>query len=164
MESSNDTYGPHLTLEGFCDKRNRLANMGTIYDFLHDLPSRIGMTRWSLPDVKKSQWKSAKDDWGVSGICLIIESHIALHTYPSKMFVFLDIFSCKDFDVATTQGYVNDFFGVRPAPESKWTLATRGFHFPKDINISRRHWSGKKKDALDSMSHLPSGYQRSPTL
>ena len=32
------------------------------------------------------------EDWGVSGVVLIAESHISIHTFPDKGYLSLDIF------------------------------------------------------------------------
>ena len=41
---------------------------------------------------------SKPEDWGVSGLVFIAESHISIHTFVERCYVNIDIFSCKDFD------------------------------------------------------------------
>ena len=35
---------------------------------------------------------------GISAFVMIAESHISIHTFPEKDYVFMDVFSCKSFD------------------------------------------------------------------
>jgi S-adenosylmethionine decarboxylase len=37
------------------------------------------------------------EDWGVTGLVFIAESHISLHTFVERSFINIDVFSCKDF-------------------------------------------------------------------
>jgi len=44
---------------------------------------------------------------GVSGLVVIAESHIALHTFPELDYFTMDIFSCKNFDHEKAIAYIN---------------------------------------------------------
>jgi S-adenosylmethionine decarboxylase len=35
---------------------------------------------------------------GISGIALLCESHVSIHTYPETQTIYADIFSCRDLD------------------------------------------------------------------
>ena len=82
------------------------------------------------PYVFKYDGGSVKEDWGISGIVLIAESHIALHTFPDKEFFTLDIFSCKDFNVRYAVDIALDI--LEPVHFDE-TLVTRGREFPRSI-------------------------------
>ena len=41
---------------------------------------------------------------GYSGFCILAESHISYHTYPEKQEIFIDLYSCRDFN---TQSLIN---------------------------------------------------------
>jgi S-adenosylmethionine decarboxylase len=73
---------------------------------------------------------AVEDDWGVSGIVLIAESHISIHTFPDKGFVTLDIFSCRDFDIDAAIEYFSSVF--HPESYDKQVLM-RGREFPRSI-------------------------------
>jgi len=64
---------------------------------------------------------------------MIAESHISIHTFPDQDYVFVDIFSCKNFDVDKAIGYVLDAFG---ATKSKKHVIARGLDFPKKVYAS----------------------------
>jgi S-adenosylmethionine decarboxylase len=44
---------------------------------------------------------------------MIAESHIALHTFPERALIWVDIFSCKDFDAAPVVDDLRHRFGLR---------------------------------------------------
>jgi S-adenosylmethionine decarboxylase len=60
----------------------------------------MGMTKITQPNVLRYTG-SKPEDWGVSGIVMIAESHLAVHTFPARGLIWADIFSCKDFDATT---------------------------------------------------------------
>ena len=68
-----------------------------IRQWLHDYPAHIGMHRISDPNVMVYHGK-VPEDWGVTGFVVLAESHISVHTFPARQFVWIDVFSCNDFD------------------------------------------------------------------
>jgi S-adenosylmethionine decarboxylase len=75
------------------------------------------------------------EDWGVSGIVLIAESHISIHTFVDKNYASVDIFSCKDFDVESAADIIASKFEAKTYEKN---LLMRGRHFPKDIMRNRQ--------------------------
>ncbi len=45
---------------------------------------------------------------GVSGIIVIAESHLAIHTWPEYNFAAVDLFSCGDFDFTESLKYIRN--------------------------------------------------------
>jgi len=87
----------HLIIDGYSKNSDILQSEESIYQLLDQYPAEIGMTKIAPPSVIK--YVGAKpDDWGVSGIVLIAESHISIHTFVERCYVNIDVFSCKDFD------------------------------------------------------------------
>ncbi|MEM0994584.1 MAG: adenosylmethionine decarboxylase [Bacteroidota bacterium] len=43
---------------------------------------------------------------GVSGVVIIKESHLTVHTWPEHQYAAIDIFTCGDIDVATGIAYL----------------------------------------------------------
>jgi S-adenosylmethionine decarboxylase len=74
---------------------------------LEEIPEKIGMTKISKPIVLKYD-APKKSESGVSGLIIIAESHIALHTYPWKNFILVDVVSCKDFDAEKLEAYLEE--------------------------------------------------------
>ena len=94
-----------------CDD-DALSDAKLVLDFLNELPARLGMKKLVSPMTVV--YNPDDDyDWGVTGFVIIAESHIAVHTYPERGKVYVDIFSCKDFDIEETQDYVFKTFGVK---------------------------------------------------
>jgi S-adenosylmethionine decarboxylase len=103
--------------------------MDLVFNTLNTLPEKIGMTKIMPPYVFKYQG-TVPEDWGVSGVVLIAESHITIHTFPEKSHAFIDIFSCKDFDTAPATAILIDLF---EASNYDVQLSTRGQEFPRNI-------------------------------
>lgn len=103
--------------------------MGLISQTLDAYPSQLDMTK-IMPPYVFTYHGAVPDDWGVSGVVLIAESHISIHTFPDKGFVTLDIFSCREFDVDAAIEY---FCGVfNPESYDKQVLM-RGREFPRSL-------------------------------
>jgi len=87
----------HLIIDGFGKNKTILQDESFIHDLLNAYPGKIGMTKISDPIVFR--YSGAKpEDWGVSGLVFIAESHISLHTFVERAFINIDVFSCKNFD------------------------------------------------------------------
>src|SRR5215813_12264498 len=63
---------------------------------------------------------------GISGIVVIAESHIAIHTFPELDYFTMDIFSCKNFDHELAIEYIKSAFDVS---EMDRMLVQRGLSF-----------------------------------
>ncbi len=48
---------------------------------------------------------------GISGIIVIAESHLAIHTWPEFRFASVDLFSCGDFDFTGSLKFIRDGLG-----------------------------------------------------
>ena len=52
--------------------------------------------------------------WGVSGVVVITESHVTIHTWPEHAYAAVDIFSCSDkLDHATIRSDLQRLLGAR---------------------------------------------------
>ncbi len=122
-------FGPHLILEAYGCPQNLLADLGLVSQTLDSYPEQLDMTKIMPPYVFRYQG-TVPDDWGVSGVVLIAESHISIHTFPEKGFVTLDIFSCREFDVDEAINYFASIF--KPESWEKQVLM-RGREFPRSL-------------------------------
>jgi S-adenosylmethionine decarboxylase len=102
-------YGPHLMLDLNDCNSAILDDLEACFRLLNELPEKIGMTKITQPYVFRYSGLIPEDE-GITGVTVIAESHISLHTYPKKNFVFVDIFSCKPFDVEKARDHVIQFF------------------------------------------------------
>jgi len=122
-------FGPHLILEAYGCPKDLLGDLGLVSETLDAYPAQLDMTKIMPPYVFRYSG-TVPDDWGVSGVVLIAESHISIHTFPDKGFVTLDIFSCREFDVDAAIDYFKSVF--KPTSVEKQVLQ-RGREFPRSL-------------------------------
>ncbi|KAF0133428.1 MAG: S-adenosylmethionine decarboxylase [Candidatus Saganbacteria bacterium] len=120
-------FGPHLMFDLYGCNKEKLSDMDLIFDTLDKFPTRMGMNKIMPPYVFKYTG-SVPEDWGISGVVLIAESHITIHTFPDKDHAFIDIFSCKDFNTDFATSYMINLF---EAKEHEVSLSARGAEFKK---------------------------------
>lgn len=127
-----DYFGQHLMVDGYGGNSEKMENLDLIYNFLDTYPEKMEMTKIMPPYVFKYLGKKP-EDWGLSGVVLIAESHISIHTFPLKQYLSLDIFSCKTFDSDKAIRFIIDMFGLT---KTEIKLLNRGSEFPKDIRLA----------------------------
>ena len=98
----------HLTIDGYGNKQI-MQDEQFIYQLLDLYPAKIGMTKIQGPIVFR--YVNCKlEDWGISGLVFIAESHISLHTFVERCYINIDVFSCKDFNAEQViQDFANEF-------------------------------------------------------
>lgn len=121
-------FGPHLILEAYGCPKDRLADLNLVCQVLEEYPAKLNMTKIMPPYVFRYNGGDVPEDWGVSGVVLIAESHISIHSFPEKQFVTLDIFSCRDFVIEDAIEY---FVSVFQPEHYEQQLLQRGREFPK---------------------------------
>jgi S-adenosylmethionine decarboxylase len=120
----------HLTIDGFGGSPEKLASEELVRGLLDRFPEGIGMTKIAPPFVQRYVG-SKPEDWGVSGFVLIAESHIAVHTFPDRGYVWVDVFSCKGFDVEAAIAGMTDAFDLG---EARTRILERGLEYPHVVN------------------------------
>lgn len=120
-------FGHHLTIDASRCSRQKLSDISLVYDLLNNLPQKLGMTKMTLPYVVKWLDRGATID-GISAFVMIAESHVSLHTFPEKDYVFMDIFSCKPFDVESAVKYLVNVFESKKFTKK---VIIRGQDFPR---------------------------------
>ena len=61
---------------------------------------------------------------GITGMALLSESHMIVHTAPEREKFNIDLFSCRPFRVATIMDLIKDCFGI-PTQCNRWDLISR---------------------------------------
>ena len=122
-------FGQHLIIDGYGANQAKLMDIDFIYDFLNKYPETIEMTKIMPPYVFK-YFAPNPEDWGISGFVIIAESHISIHTFPEKLFLSVDIFSCKPFNVDKAVVDITEMFEIK---KSEIRLLDRGLEFPRSI-------------------------------
>ena len=90
-------FGKHILLDLNECNVDALNSIDTSMKFLNQLPDQISMTKITQPYVFPYEGK-VPDDKGITGMVIIAESHISIHTFPMKKYAFIDIFSCRPFN------------------------------------------------------------------
>jgi S-adenosylmethionine decarboxylase len=122
-----NVFGPHITLDFSSCDRTVLENYQLIFDILFNLPDKIGMTKITQPYVFPYSGL-VPDDNGITGVVIIAESHLSIHTFPEKGWVFIDIFSCKPFETDYVINYLTEKFNPG---KSEINIIERGLGFPR---------------------------------
>jgi S-adenosylmethionine decarboxylase len=118
-------FGPHLIIDGNKCDTAKLGDRLLIERILTDYPRAIGMTRIGGPYMFEYQAPDPAYS-GVSGLVVIAESHIAIHTFPALDYFTMDIFSCKNFDHEVAIDYIRQALGVQAMDRM---LVQRGLSF-----------------------------------
>ena len=123
-------FGPHLMLD-FYSNSDRLSDIEFGKELLNELVEKLNMRKLCEPVVFWSEcdnpnW-TPKHATGFSGYVVIAESHISIHTFAESGYVFLDIFSCKEFDRDLVCTYLENKLGMYHADRH---LVFRGQNFP----------------------------------
>lgn len=121
--------GQHLIIDGYGANQKKLTDLDFIYNFLSKYPEEIQMTKIMPPYVFK-YYAPVPEDWGISGFVIIAESHISIHTFPEKLFLSVDIFSCKPFDADKAIADITEMFEIK---KSEIRFFDRGLEFPRSI-------------------------------
>lgn len=105
------SFGPHLLLDFYCNSE-KLCAEEYWKDLLKQLVKRVGMTKLTNPIVTRTDCSNVK--WaepnvtGLSGFIVLAESHVSFHTFAEAGYVFLDIFSCKEFDTSAVIRFLHN--------------------------------------------------------
>lgn len=97
--------GMHVLLDFWCD--NGLDNLEFVREALIGAAEACGAT---VLDIKLHQFG---DEAGITGVALLAESHISIHTWPETGYVALDVFLCGTCDPERAVDYLVERF--RPA-------------------------------------------------
>ena len=132
--NSSFGFGPHLMLDlNDCDPE-LLNDYNYCFKLLFDLPDKVGMTRITQPYVFPYSGLVPEDE-GITGVVIIAESHISIHTFPKKKYAFIDAFSCKDFDVEKVKEY---FIDAYKSKDPQTFYVERGLKFPRESKPVKR--------------------------
>ncbi|MEL6207332.1 MAG: S-adenosylmethionine decarboxylase [Pseudomonadota bacterium] len=96
MTHETETFGLHLMLDGYEADPALLSDKRGLYRQLTLVPEALGMHRIAAPLVVEVGPLNRKDPGGLSGVALIAESHISVHTFPSRRFVTIDVYTCQN--------------------------------------------------------------------
>jgi S-adenosylmethionine decarboxylase len=125
-EPSIGTYGQHLLVRlANVEHGGALDSPAAISVFLVSLVRQIDMRILHGPHTATAE--SGAIEYGHSGVVILYESHAAIHTYPHRRELFLDLFSCRPFSVDTVLAVCCQHFGAHTV--SEFAILDRGHHW-----------------------------------
>ena len=109
MESKLFTLGRHLLCEFYDCEPNVLNNVSLIEKVMTEAAEVAGATI-----VQKNFHHFSP--YGVSGVVVIAESHLAIHTWPEYGYAAIDLFTCGDsVDPTVAYEYLKEHFHSKTA-------------------------------------------------
>ena len=97
LKIRNTKYGSHIVADLYSD--NNLNNIDYIKNLLEDSARLVNATILHTHMHKF-------EPHGVTGVVLLAESHISIHTWPEDNFISIDIFMCGDCDPEKALYYI----------------------------------------------------------
>ena len=102
-------WGYHLILDCKNGKLEQVKSAETIRDFVQELVKKIDMVASGEPNIKHFATHN-EDAAGYSLVQLIETSSITGHFVDRNGDCYIDIFSCKAFDIEVAKAVVNEYF------------------------------------------------------
>jgi len=128
-------YGKHLILEVITKDGKDLASVAKMKDFFNTLIKKVKFTIVFKPVFYKFKPRKKGELSGITGMCVVSESHISIHTWPECNYFAFDVFSCADFDENKVIDIISDIFDVK---EIHSQIVERGLK----INFKRKSKKG----------------------
>lgn len=102
-------WGYHLTLDCSDCNRFKIKDEQHVKDFIKELMVRIDMK--PIGDTRV-EYTAAEfpDKAGLTAVQIIVTSTIVAHFIDSTGDLYLDVFSCKQFDIETVVNTVDEYF------------------------------------------------------
>lgn len=129
-------FGEHLTYDGYGADPALLDDRASVLSALTDLVDDLRMTVLGGPEVYLAPASNEKDPGGWTGMVVLQESHISLHTFPARGFVSADVYTCQNgLDVEAIRRYFNLHFAVT---DEEVNFLERGTRYPqRDLHPDR---------------------------
>jgi S-adenosylmethionine decarboxylase len=111
-------WGYHLMLDcAGCDS-HAITDYDTIYKFTKQLVNDIDMVAYGEPQIVNF---GSGDKAGYTLVQLIETSNICAHFVNENNTMYLDVFSCKEFDLTVVENLVQQYFGAKKVRKSYLT-------------------------------------------
>jgi len=110
MATALRTWGKHLILDAAGCSPTMIGNSTVITNFARSLVKRIDMVPFGSPQVVMFGTGIKK---GYTLVQLIETSNITAHFVEENNSMYLDVFSCKDFDPYVVEEAVKEYFDAQ---------------------------------------------------
>lgn len=114
---SIDIYGPELILDLHECNTNKFTR-NSLNEYFTQLCNKINMIKcdvhfWDDLDTPEDEKQTELHTVGTSAICFILTSNITIHTLDLMKSVYINIFSCKDFDPKVAEEFTKEWFSAK---------------------------------------------------
>lgn len=106
MDSEEGDRRMHLIVDAHCGNLRLMTSRSRMRNWLVALAEKAKMHITDKPYIKGYPWPGGSDHDALTCFQPLMESGISVHCYPEKRFVFIDIFSCKKFDLGEVFGFI----------------------------------------------------------
>ena len=139
-------FGEHVTYDGYGCEPKLLDSESVVSGALTDLVAELGMTCLGGPEIYSASANATKDPGGWTGVVVLQESHISVHTFPARAFLSADVYTCQNgLDVEKIQSFFRSRF---QAANDEVQFLKRGTRYPSDDlhpeRVRRSELSGTK--------------------
>lgn len=101
------SWGKHVAMNIFRAEPLSIRSYDNIYNFNKELVKRIDMKAFGEPHIVRF---GEDDKFGYTLLQLLSTSNLAAHFVEDTNDIYLDVFSCKDFDPKDVEKTVKEFF------------------------------------------------------
>lgn len=139
MGKETENFGEHLTIDGYGGNYKLLNDKYGVLKALDELPELLGMHKLVEPQISYCAGNDIKDPGGWSGVVMIAESHISIHTFPGNGFITADVYTCKNgMDIEFILNFFRTRFGLK---EIEHNVIKRGKRYPmlvKNLQLQKK--------------------------
>lgn len=121
-------FGFQLLLDLYDCKKGACDDLTLCYNFLEEIVGVLKVEPQSPPFIFRTDGKRFPDKAGLSGWIPLVESGIQIHTLTPKDFISIDIYSCRQFDIAPLKAFVRSYFAPKRLDEQ---FLERGLDYNK---------------------------------
>ena len=107
--NSNKFFGYHLILDCRECKLSRIEDKKTLIKFINELVKKIDMKKLGKTIIERVD-DSSLGIKGNSVVQIIEKSSITCHFMENTLDAYIDIFSCKEFNIDTVIKCINKYF------------------------------------------------------
>ena len=144
IHSTDFFYTKQILLQCVGCKKEKLDSIKVVRQMLNEMPSILELKKISEPNVFNYKAKNTQDS-GISGVVVIAESHIAIHTFPEKGFALVAVSSCKSIDSKKVKEYVSKKLGPRGISEK---VVEKGRGWPKNIEKAAAKAKDERQEVI----------------
>jgi S-adenosylmethionine decarboxylase len=110
-------HGRHVKIVGKANP-DALRSVERVQSLVETMIDRLGMRLLDKTHMYEVEEEIAKlgcepfeDEGGVTGIGVLSTSHCAIHTWPLRSHFVMDVYSCRDFEIADAVRAIEEIVG-----------------------------------------------------